>query len=117
MKYVVIQMGIRSIKRNIQKNNNATLFNSSYNNYSAGFNDGYLKGLNEGLGQAGELMFIMTAYTLEYKLELTQEKLVQIMTWIYSNVDSFRTGQLTTEDFFEIKKEMEQKGIKYKRSK
>ena len=110
-------MGIRSIKRNIQKNSNALLFSNSYENYSAGFNDGYSKGLKEGMRQVGEVLYIMTAYTLEYKFELTQEELAQTMFWIYNNVDSFRTGQLTTEDFFEIKKEMEQKGIKYERSK
>ena len=38
------------------------------------------------------------------------------MFHIYDNIDAFRTEHLTTDDFIEIKKEMEGKGIKYEQS-
>ena len=104
-------MSLKSIKKNIKRNMTDLEINNKAREH--GFNAGYEKGLKMGMHQMGEILYIMTAYTLEYKLELSQEDLVKIMMWIYNNVDSYRTGHLSLEDFYEIKKEMEQKGVRY----
>ena len=62
---------------------------------------------------ATEILFYMTAYTLDYKLELSTEKLQEIMMAIFNNVDAYRTGHLAPEDFDTIKEDMKlNKGIK-----
>ena len=77
-------------------------------------NDLYEQGHKDGMLKAIEITFYMTAYTLDYKLDLDRNKLVEMMYWIYNNIDSFRTGHLTIEDFEIIKKEMHEKGVKLK---
>ena len=67
--------------------------------------------INEGRTQSLELILLMTAYTIDYKLELPEEKLQDLMNVILSNIDSYRTGQLNHEDFQFIKNEMAKKGI------
>ena len=54
----------------------------------------------------------MIAYTLQYKLDLNQKDLVETVAAIFNNIDSFRTGHLTQQDFVNIMKEMNEMGIK-----
>lgn len=72
---------------------------------------GLEKGFKDGMSEAVDIMFYMTAYTLNYKLEFGRVRLARTMRWIYNNIDSFRTGQLTTEDMNEIRKQMIDMGI------
>lgn len=74
----------------------------------AGFDDGFKKGMKN----CSEVMFYMMAYVAELHFDLSQEDLVKFMKRVYTNIDSYRTGQLTPEDFDIIKQEMEEKGIK-----
>ena len=72
---------------------------------------GLEKGFKDGMSEAIDITFYMTAYTLNYKLGYGRVRLARVMRWIYNNIDSFRTGQLTTEDMDEIRKQMIDMGI------
>ena len=76
---------------------------------------GLEKGFKDGMLEAVDIMFYMTAYTLHYKLDYGKVRLTRVMRWIYKNIDSFRTGQLTTEDMNEIRKQMIDMGIYLKK--
>ena len=76
--------------------------------------DIYEQGYREGMLKAIEITFYLTAYTLNYKLGFGRKRLVQMMGWIYDNIDAFRTGHLTPEDFDTIKKEIEDMGVRLK---
>lgn len=79
------------------------------------YKSGLEKGFRDGMSEAVDIMFYMTAYTLNYKLKLGKVRLPRVMRWIYNNIDSFRTGQLTTEDMDYIRKEMQKKGVSLKK--
>ena len=68
-------------------------------------------GINQGRKEAMDLILTMVAYTIDYKLELDNDKLIQIMNDIMFNIDAYRTDHLTYKDFVEIKKELAEKGI------
>ena len=67
--------------------------------------------IEEGRKQAIEIMITMTLYTIDYALELSEEKLQEIAERIMDNIDSYRTGQLTPSDYDTIKQELKEKGI------
>ena len=76
---------------------------------------GYRKGFKEGYIQ-GELHVIETtfnlmAYTMNYKLGFGKKRLFELLRAIYLNIDSFRSGQLSKEDYIEIQNELKEKGI------
>ena len=66
----------------------------------------YEKGFRDGLSHANNILFYMTAYTLQYKLDLDKERLQEIMMAIYNNIDAYRTEHLTPEDFDTIREQM-----------
>lgn len=72
---------------------------------------GLEKGFKDGMSEAVDIMFYMTAYTLNYKLKFGKVRLARVMRWIYNNIDAFRTGHLTTDDMDLIRKEMNDMGI------
>ena len=72
------------------------------------------RGFKEGQLEAIEIIFYMTAYTINYKLGFGAKRLQKIMREIYDNIDSFRTGHLYQEDYPEIKKQMNELGINLK---
>lgn len=76
---------------------------------------GLEKGFKDGMSEAVDVMFYMTAYTLHYKLDYGKVRLTRVMRWIYKNIDSFRTGQLTTEDMQVIREEMKSLGVALKK--
>lgn len=51
---------------------------------------------------------LATAYTLRYTLSLGKKRLPEIISRIWNNVDSFRTGHLSVED---CANELEEYGI------
>ena len=59
-----------------------------------------------------EVMVFMTAYVLDLE-EIDKERIPGIMNRILMNIDSFRTGQLKSDDFQAIKKDMEELGVKF----
>ena len=71
----------------------------------------YQRGVKDGKLDAIEIMFYMTAYTLNYKLDFGAKRLQRVMYWIFNNIDSFRTGHLTREDYPDIKKKMNKLGV------
>lgn len=75
--------------------------------------DNYDRGFSDGMRFVEEAVCIMTAYTLNYKLGFGRKRLTKIMYDIFNNIDSFRTGHLTRDDFDTIKSEMSKLGIKY----
>ncbi len=77
----------------------------SKNNYDRGFYD--------GMKFVEEAVCIMTAYTLNYKLGFGRKRLTEIMYYIFNNIDAYRTGHLTRDDYDRIKSEMSKLGIKY----
>lgn len=76
--------------------------------------EAYDKAYNDGMLKAIEITFYMTAYTMNYKLGFGRKRLVQMMGWIYDNIDAFRTNHLTPEDYETIKKMVEDMGVKLK---
>ena len=59
-----------------------------------------------------EVMIVMTAYVLNLE-GFGKKRLPKIMNRILMNIDSFRTGELTPEDYQIIRKEMEDMGVKF----
>ena len=57
-------------------------------------------------------IFYIVAYVLGNE-GFGKTRLPKIMNRILMNIDCFRTGELAPEDFDEIKKEVESKGVKY----
>ena len=74
----------------------------------------YQKGIEDGMRQSVEMVFYMTAYTINYKLGFGNKRLTEIMYYIYNNIDAYRTGHLEKVDYEEIKKQMNKLGVKMK---
>ena len=72
----------------------------------------FQQGFEFGARRTVEFMFYMMAYTLEYKMELKDVELKEIMYFIMNNIDSFRTDHLNSEDFKEIKRHFNEIGIR-----
>ena len=66
----------------------------------------YETGFQKGMADATDILFYMTAYTIQYKLDLDKEKLQEIMMAIFNNVDAYRTGHLAPEDFDTIREQI-----------
>ncbi len=66
----------------------------------------YEAGYKRGMESTTDILFYMTAYTIQYKLDLDKEKLQEIMMAIFNNVDAYRTGHLAPEDFDTIREEI-----------
>lgn len=71
----------------------------------------YQQGLQQGAKDTVSMVLYMTAYTLNYKLGFGKKRLIRIMTDIYNNIDSYRTGQLDPNDYKEIVNMMNQLGF------
>ena len=69
------------------------------------------QGLQQGAKNTVSMVLYMTAYTLNYKLGFGKKRLIRIMTDIYNNIDSYRTGQLDPNDYKEIVNMMNQLGF------
>lgn len=74
----------------------------------------YQKGFKDGMQQSIEIVFYMTAYTINYKLGFGNKRLTEIMYAIYNNIDAFRTGHLEKIDYADIKAQMNKLGVKMK---
>ena len=72
----------------------------------------YEQGVKDGMRQVVEILFYMTAYTINYKLGFGKKRLQWIMRAIYNNIDAYRTGHLLTCDYDEIVRQMNKLGIK-----
>lgn len=73
------------------------------------FELGRIRGQREDM----EVILYMTAYTIQYKLDLSDEKLKEVMNYILDNIDAFNTKHLNHADFVEIKESMNKIGIKF----
>lgn len=71
----------------------------------------YEKGFQDGMRHVEEVIFYMTAYTLQSRLEFGPKRLQRIMWQIFNNIDCYRTGHLEPQDFLTIKEEMRKLGI------
>ena len=67
--------------------------------------------IEQGRMQAVNIILTMVAYTIDYKLNLDKDTLQNLLESILLNIDSYRTGQLTTNDFITIQNELKEKGI------
>lgn len=68
-------------------------------------------GAKQGARTSIEMIVYMTAYTLNYKLGLGKKRLPLIMHQIIDNIDAFNTGNLSLQDYDEIKKQMNELGF------
>ena len=73
--------------------------------------DAFNNGFKEGVNTTYCVVMNMVAYTLNYKLNLGKKRLPEIMQSIVDNIDSYRTGQLDSNDYKEIKKIVKGLGI------
>lgn len=73
--------------------------------------DAFNAGFKEGVNTTYMVVMNMVAYTLNYKLNMGRKRLPELMAHIADNIDSYRTGQLDTEDYKEIKKIVKGLGI------
>lgn len=69
------------------------------------------QGIDKGIHDTISMVLYMTSYTLNYKLGFGKKRLIRIMTDIYNNIDSYRTGQLDPNDYKEIVNMMNQLGF------
>lgn len=69
------------------------------------------QGVDKGIHNTISMVLYMTAYTINYKLGFGKKRLIRIMTDIYNNIDSYRTGQLDPNDYKEIVNMMNQLGF------
>lgn len=65
-------------------------------------------------GDLVNVMIVMTAYVLNYKLGLGKKRLPEIIDSILFNIDAFVTNHLTPEDFVEIREEVKKLGVNVK---
>lgn len=73
--------------------------------------DTYEQGYKAGMKSVSDIVFYMTAYTINYKLGFGKERLPKIMKEIYSNIDAYRTKHLTPSDYNTIVSEMNKLGV------
>ena len=71
------------------------------------FSAGYMAGMAHEI----EVTFNMLAYTLTYKTGYSKARIKELLRTAYLHIDSFRTNQLTPDDYDEICKELEEKGL------
>jgi hypothetical protein len=65
----------------------------------------------EGRRQAIDIILTMMAWTINEHCGFGRKRLTRLIEQIMLNIDSFRTGQLTPEDYNAIKQELKEKGI------
>lgn len=73
--------------------------------------DTYESGYKAGMKAVTEIVFYMTAYTLNYKLGFGNKRLCRIMKDVYNNIDAYRTNHLNSSDYDVIKSEMNKLGV------
>lgn len=73
------------------------------------FNTGYQHGYAQAKLDAEEILYYMFAYTFQYKFSLTKEQLQDAMTGTIQNIESYATGQLTKQDFDDIRNMLKEK--------
>lgn len=73
--------------------------------------DAYNQGWHDGMAHELEITFNILAYTLTYKTGYSTKRIKELLHDLYNNVDSFRSGHLTPEDYDTICKELEEKGL------
>lgn len=74
--------------------------------------DVYQKGYVAGRNDAICIIFYMTAHSIQMEFGLGRKRLQRAMKRIFNNIDAFRTGHLTPNDYDTIVAEMNEMGIK-----
>ncbi len=75
--------------------------------------EAYDEGYTMGMRNVVDITFYMTAYTLSYKTGYSKARIREIMQAVYNNIDSYRSGHLTPQDYDTIVHQMEEDyGIK-----
>lgn len=75
--------------------------------YQQAYDDGYKAGMYNEI----EITYNLLAYTLTYKTGYSTKRIKQLLHDLYFNIDSFRTGQLSPNDYDTICAELEKKGL------
>lgn len=68
--------------------------------------DAYEQGYKAGMKAVSEIVFYMTAYSIQMEFGLGKKRLQRAMKRVYSNIDAYRTGHLNSSDYNVIKSEM-----------
>lgn len=74
--------------------------------------DTYESGYKAGMKAVTEIVFYMTAHSIQMEFGLGRKRLQRAMKRIFNNIDAFRTGHLTPNDYDTIVAEMNEMGIK-----
>lgn len=72
-------------------------------------NEAWDAGYKAGKRETIEIVFYMTAYTIQYKLGFGKKRLQRIMQQIFNNIDAYRTKHLEPDDYKMIKEEIQNK--------
>ena len=75
--------------------------------------EAYELGRQRGQREDLEVILYMMAYTMNYKLGFGKKRLTEIIYHVMDNIDAFKTGHLTPNDFNEIKRQINELGIKF----
>lgn len=73
--------------------------------------DTYESGYKAGMKAVTEIVFYMTAYSIQMEFGLGKKRLQRAMKRVYSNIDAYRTGHLESSDYDVIVKEINKLGV------
>ena len=72
------------------------------------------QGIKDGMRMCEEIVFYMTAYSIQLEFNLGRKRLQRAMKRVFDNIDAFRTGHLNSSDYDVIKSEMNKLGVSIK---
>lgn len=73
--------------------------------------DTYESGYKAGMKAVTEIVFYMTAYSIQMEFGLGRKRLQRAMKRVYNNIDAYRTNHLNSSDYDVIKSEMNKLGV------
>lgn len=73
--------------------------------------DMYEQGVKDGMRMCEEIVFYMTAYSIQLEFNLGKKRLQRAMRRVFDNIDAFRTGHLNSSDYDVIKSEINKMGV------
>ena len=73
--------------------------------------DMYEQGVKDGMRMCEEIVFYMTAYSIQLEFNLGKKRLQRAMRRVFDNIDAYRTKHLNSSDYDLIKSEINKMGV------